>query len=248
MSADACRLAINLARNCGYAVFPCTDDKRPTLKGWPQRAATDAGAISELWQRYAGPLIGVVCGNRSGVSVLDIDRKHAEAVAWWQVRHSALPPTRTFRTRSGGLHLWMQHLDGVHNTQGKIAPGVDTRGEGGYAVYWFAAGLPCINHAPPASWPAWLLADIAPKPAPEPRVSRQRSIGSAALDGILRLLSNAREGERNGMLFWCACRLAERRTRPSDIEALLLPITAAIGLSDHEARATIRSATRRVAA
>lgn len=247
MSADVCRLAINLARNCGYAVFPCTDDKRPTLKGWPQRAATDAGAISELWRHHPGPLIGVVCGHRSGVSVLDIDRKHPQGVAWWQIHHSALLPTRTFRTRSGGLHLWMRHREGVHNTQGKVAPGVDTRGEGGYAVCWFAAGCPCIDHSPPAPWPAWLLADIAPKPAPELRASRQPSSGSAALDGILRLLCNAREGKRNGVLFWCACRLAERHMGPSDIEALLLPIAADIGLSDHEARATIRSATGRTA-
>jgi hypothetical protein len=113
---DVCRMAMALGRNCGYAVFPVclTEDGRklPTIKGWPDRAATDPEAIWKLWQDRPGPLIGIVTGSRSGISVLDIDIKHAEAVRWWRGNHQRLPLTRTFRSRSGGLHLYFRHGQG----------------------------------------------------------------------------------------------------------------------------------------
>jgi hypothetical protein len=165
-TSEVCRLAQNLARNCGYAVFPCGDDKRPMLKGWPDRASTDPDAIAKLWRDHPGPLIGVVTGQRSNISVLDVDPKHAAAFLWWQDHHATLPPTRTYRTRSGGLHLYFRHHDGIKNTQSKIAEGIDTRGDGGYVIHWFAAGFECIDQSPPASWPAWLLSELLPKPAP----------------------------------------------------------------------------------
>ena len=49
MNDEVVRLAQNLARNRGYAVFPCGDDKRPTLKRWPERASKDPDAIERLW-------------------------------------------------------------------------------------------------------------------------------------------------------------------------------------------------------
>jgi hypothetical protein len=157
-------------------------------------------------------------------------------------------PTRVYRTRSGGLHCWFRHREGVKNTQGKIEPGVDTRGEGGFAVFWFAAGFECLDHSPLALWPAWLLAETAPKPAPPKHSYRPASNGSAVIDGIRRRLSEARVGERNGVLFWAACRLDERGIRQGEIEALLLPVARGIGLTEFEIRRTIGSAMGRTAA
>jgi hypothetical protein len=245
---DVCRLAQNLARNCGYAVFPCNDDKTPACPHGFKNASTEPDRITRLWRDHPGPLIGVVTGPRSGISVLDIDQKHASGVAWWQDMHSLLLPTRVFRTRSGGLHLVMQHRDGVKNTQAKIALGVDTRGEGGYFIYWFAAGFECLDQSPPAPWPAWLLAETAPKrPTADDAGSRGGSWGNG-FNGILRRLGNAREGERNAVLYWSACRLAERHIRQPEIEAHLLPIAVSIGLTDFETRRTIASAHRRAGA
>jgi hypothetical protein len=248
---DVCRMAQALARNCGYAVFPCNDDKRPTLKDWPNRAASDAATIETLFRNHYGPLIAVVCGRRSGVSVLDVDQKHPEGVAWWQETHSLLLPTRTFRTRSGGLHLFMRHRSGVKNTQAKIAPGVDTRGDGGFVIYWFATGLECLDQSSPAEWPSWLLAEIAPAPASKRVYQTAATDTGRAVDGILRRLRNARDGERNGVLFWAACRLDELHRPPSEMEALLLPICGEIGLlAPDEIKKTygsIRSAIGRAA-
>ena len=122
---DVLRMAINLARNASYAVFPCGDNKRPTrpseegvLHGFHD-ATTDPAQIAWLWANWPGSLIGVATGTRSGVSVLDIDPDHPEAFLWWEDNHERLPSTRTYRTRRGGAHLWMQHREGVTNSQNK---------------------------------------------------------------------------------------------------------------------------------
>jgi hypothetical protein len=91
-----------------------------------------------------------------------------------------------------------------------------------------------------------LLAELTP-PAPRPHRAADGHNGGAALDGILRRLGNASEGERNAVLFWAACRLHERRMRQSEAEGLLLPTANGIGLTDFEARRTIGSAMGRAA-
>jgi hypothetical protein len=247
---EVCQLTQNLARNCGYAVFPCGEDKRPTTPHGFKDASTDPDRIAWLWQHYPGPLIGIATGSRSGFSVLDIDRKHPEAVLWWQNSHLLLLPARTFATRSGGLHLHLLHREGVTNSQGKICRGVDTRGEGGYAIYWFAAGFDCFDHTAPQPWPAWLLDELTRRPALPPQASTPARLHSddRAIDGIVRRLTSAREGERNGVLFWAACRCAERGMRQREIEGLLIPTAISIGLTDFETRRTITSAQGRAVA
>jgi hypothetical protein len=255
MSAEnVCRMAQALARNCGYAVFPCGTNKKPVrpsedgvLHGFHD-ASTDPGEIAFLWQHWPGSLIGVRTGAASGISVLDVDPDHAEAFLWWQDSHSLLPATRTYRTRRGGLHLYLQHRERVTNSQGKIAKGIDTRGEGGYVIFWFATGLPCVDHTPPQPWPAWLLAELTPRPAPTPAFNARAPNPERAIDGILRRLAAAQKGERNAVLFWAACRLDARGIPRREAEALLLPIACGIGLTDPEARKTIASAQRRSAA
>jgi hypothetical protein len=245
--AEACRLAQALARNCGYAVFPCGDDKKPACPHGFKDASKDPSEISRLWHRYRGELIGIATGTISGVSVLDIDPQHREAIEWWRSNHHRLLPTRTFKTRRGGLHLYFRHRSGVGNTQGKLAAGVDTRGDGGYAISWFACGHECVDQTLPAPWPDWLFAALyPPKPKPPPFVHATNP--DNAIDGIVRKLAEAREGQRNGVLFWCACRLAERGMAQAVIEATLLPVAIGIGLTDFESRRTIASAMGRAAA
>jgi Bifunctional DNA primase/polymerase, N-terminal len=163
---EARRLAINLARNTDYSLFPCREDKTPATRNGFRDASNDPERIDHSWKVSPGPLIGIATGEASGVDVLDVDSgKHPEAEAWWRaatsgdIRPSVLP-TRVYRTRSGGLHAYFQHARGVVNTQSKLARGVDTRGCGGYAIYWFAAGCPCEDEAPPSPWPAWLLSAL----------------------------------------------------------------------------------------
>jgi hypothetical protein len=243
---DVAALAQNLARNTGYAVFPVRPDKLPALRRWPERASRDPDQIAALWRSHPAPLIGIVTGSRSGISVLDVDRKHADAVAWWKDMHPLLLPTRTFATRSGGLHLYFQHRGGVKNSQSKICTGVDTRGEGGYVISWWCVGYACRDTTSPQPWPDWLFDELVRKPAPPPRAALMARSADTdrAIDGIMRNLAEAREGERNALLFWSACRLFERGIPAGDVEALLIPVAIDIGLHQVEAQLTVGSAAR----
>lgn len=253
MTGEIATLAANLARNCGWPVLPCRNDKRPASPHGFKDATNDRGAIARLWSAHPGPLIGVATGEASDVDVLDIDVKHDPGLAWWQANWPRMPATRAFRTRSGGIHLYLRHAVGVCCSAGKLAPGVDVRGDGGYAIFWFAAGLECLDHTPVAEWPAWLLAELLPKPrlALRPFRSVPLNRNERTIDGLLRLVECAAEGSRNATLHWAACRLGERvlagQIGAGEAEALLLAAALAAGLTEREGRATVRSGLRSAA-
>jgi len=120
----------------GYACFPCRDDKTPFPGSHGLKdACKGADSLQALWRRYPGALVGVATGPASGVSVLDVDVKHPEAVARFYRNDLELLPTRVHTTRSSGWHLLYRHQAGLKNSQSKIHKGVDVRGEGGYIVW-----------------------------------------------------------------------------------------------------------------
>jgi hypothetical protein len=250
---EAARIAVNLARNCGYAVLPCRPDKRPACPHGFKQASSDHDAIAELWRHWPGPLVGVATGEASGIDVLDVDIKHNGARQWWQINYHRLPITSAYRTRGGGMHLYFNHAAGVRSSASKIADGIDTRGDGGYVISWFAAGLECLDHSLPAPWPAWLLTELLPKPAPQrsaaARTRPRSSNPDAAAEGVLRAVERAVEKTRNNVLHWAACRLGERirdgQIGTREAETWLLAAARHAGLLEIEARATIKSGLQR---
>ncbi len=239
-------LAANLARNAGYAVFPVRDDKSPACLGGFKSAAKDADAIDELWKRFPAPLIGVATGEVSDLAVLDLDRKHPEAARWWRLNETRLPATRTYRTRSGGVHLYFRHRAGLRCSAGRPVPGVDVRCEGGYIIFWFAGGLECLDNSPRAEWPAWLTGEVAPPPPPAPNPRwRDAPPSTRAIAAIVEKVAGAAAGNRNAVLFWAACRMHEHGRQSGEVLASLTPAALAAGLPADEARATIQSASRR---
>lgn len=239
------RAACALASDTGYAVFPVRADKTPRLK-WQSRASSDPTEIAAMWRQCPDPLIGIATGQVSGVWVLDIDIKHQDAIDWWSRNDHRIPETRIYRTRSGGLHAYFRDGGEQRNSAGRLAEGVDIRGNGGYVVAWFAAGWPCEEDSPPAPWPSWIARALASKVATRPAGGSPLASTEAAIGGIVRTLANAREGSRNHTLFWCACCLAERGWSAARIEGELLPVCHDIGLPAWEARLTIASAVRHV--
>ncbi len=228
------RLALNIARNTGWPVFPCRwADKRPARpkaeggNGFKD-ASTDPEQIAELWRRWPGALIGIPTGQASGMSILDVDVKHDTARAWWFENEIRLPTTRTFRTRGGGLHLAFRHAPGVRNIEGRPIKGVDVRGEGGYFVFWFAAGFECVDTAPPAPWPHWLTRLFWSPPVPRKECAASRNDTAPLADRLaqiktraIELVRGAEEGQRHNRL-----RAAAR---------LLGGIQGAAGFNDPEA-------------
>src|SRR5262249_43505748 len=157
-------------------------------------------------------LIGVATGEVSGVDVFDIDREHPEAAEWWKGNRHRVPRTRVHRTKSGGLHLVFRHAPGLRCWAARPVVGIDGRGDGGYAIWWPAAGLPVLRDEQPTPWPAWLLDAVKPAPADLVSVQSaaswrppaglsggeaQERYAAAALRSAIERVSRAGEGARN---------------------------------------------------
>src|SRR5262245_16612637 len=153
----------------GWKCFPCLANKAPACpRGF--HAATDGPAtLKSLWRRHPGPLVGVATGPCSGVACLDIDCGEGKANAapartWLEENEYRLPKTWRHETQSGGIHVLFKHTPGFRCSTSLIAFGVDTKGEarankdgsavdGGYFIFWPAAGSRVLMHAPLAPAP-----------------------------------------------------------------------------------------------
>jgi Bifunctional DNA primase/polymerase, N-terminal len=235
--------ALKLAQK-GVPVFPCGPDKRPLTSNGYKDASVDPDIVHGRWVSCPDALIGVPTGPR--FVVVDLDLQHDEAQAWLAENRHRLPLTRTHATRSGGKHLLFAPTAKVKCTVGKICRGVDTRGAGGYIVWWPACGLEVLHRDVLASVPQWIVEALIPKPLPitRPRISTTAPT-SASLRGALRVLAGAKEGERNHALYWTACRMGEamRAGAISEAQALdmLTSVGRQVGLLDREILITARS-------
>jgi hypothetical protein len=247
--------ALKAAMRLPWPAFPCDEEKRPTVRGGYKSAKAVDSGLASMWARTPGVLIGVPTGEISGFSVLDIDIAKG-GDAWWEKNRGRLPKTRQHETRSGGRHAFFQHRAGIRNTAGRIARGIDTRGEGGYAIYWPATGLGVVNADDLAPWPDWLVPPEPPLPPPPPIVKVNRPQGKVysenielKLHGIVKFVERTAEGGRNAALFWGARRVAEYVAAGSLDRAwgceLIAEAARRAGLPEIEARKTIASAMRR---
>jgi hypothetical protein len=128
-------------------VFPCNIAKEPIIAGGFKSARR--GANTACWE-----LVGFATGQASGIDVLDID---PVGLGWYSANFDALPQTRAHSTQRG-LHLLFRHAPGLRCSTGRVAPGVDVRADGGYAIWWPREGLP-VEDWPICEWPDWLLAE-----------------------------------------------------------------------------------------
>jgi hypothetical protein len=241
-----------LARALGLAardipVFPCRSNKIPCCPTGFKAATTDAGTVVRLWREYPGPLVGVPTGSASDIDVLDVDPRH-NGDAWLDKNLERIPPTSTHETRSGGFHLLFRHVDGIRNSAGKIAPGVDVRGEGGYVIWWPAEGLEIIDDHKIAPWPNWLLIQIRSNVTnilPQSD-TKGRTYAKNALRSAVERIAAAQEGTRNNELnreAWKLARfLATGDLTPRELCEHLAIAAKTAGLSDEEITRTLLSA------
>ncbi|MFF3754126.1 bifunctional DNA primase/polymerase [Streptomyces sp. NPDC002018] len=159
-----------------------------------------------------------------------------------------LPETVVVLTPSGGRHIWLTGPPNVvvPNSAGRLAPGIDVRGAGGYLVgpgSVTARGAyrpaPGTEGLAPAPCPRALLRLLTPPARPRHRGQDRPARG----DGLVQFVRAAHAGQRNTRLFWAACRAYEHGFGDALVEPL---VDAAVrtGLDEHEARATIASAAR----
>src|SRR5262249_16579360 len=143
---------------------------------------------------------------------------------------------------------------GLRNTASRLAHGVDTRGDGGYIIWWPTHVVGQHDFTLAAALPDWIAAALNPQPviSHSPYVT---SYGAAApdkrIEGIVIAVASAREGERNSLTYWGANRIADMiaaheldASEASNAIAMLTEAARRSGLPLFEIRRTIASAMR----
>ncbi len=211
-------------------VFPCVPNgKLPAIARGFHAATTNPETIKRHW-RVSDRNIGIPTGSVSGFWVLDIDGDEGEAsIRALEAERGRLPPTREVLTGGGGRHLWFKYTGPIQSTTGRIAPGVDTRADGGYVIVppsihpngraysWSVDSYDQLAVAPdwlvqrarakPQSISERALATLSRPGKKFSRTDRSDAYGSAALDREIEALAAALPGTRNSALNCGAFRL-----------------------------------------
>ena len=186
----------------GWSIFP-VHGKTPTTAHGVLDATQDHEQATQ-WFTNGKTGIALAAGAVSSLWVLDLDGKEGrDQIERLQREHEQLPQTLTSRTRNGYHLLWSlpEGVD-VRNSAGKVAPGIDVRGTGGYIVlppsphpaggrYEWVQGRG-LHDIKPIEAPFWLLklalADTprAAEPLPDLIGAGQRNDRLASLAGSMR--------------------------------------------------------------
>lgn len=105
--------------------------KHPRLMKGLLNATDDPDTIEEWWKRWPTANIGIVTGEKSGISVIDLDGL-AGAKSFKEILSKQLPKTRSHKTPKG-FHLIYKYNSSMP-TGAAFLPGVDARNNGGYIV------------------------------------------------------------------------------------------------------------------
>lgn len=118
----------------GFRVFAIkANAKTPLRRGWQKEATNVPELAAELIPEGCGP--GVLMGELSpGVYAVALDVDPAKGGRESLAALGPIGETLTFETASGGLHLIFWTDKPLGNSVGKLGPGLDTRGIGGYLV------------------------------------------------------------------------------------------------------------------
>jgi Bifunctional DNA primase/polymerase, N-terminal/AAA domain/Primase C terminal 1 (PriCT-1) len=127
--------AVCVDRSCSCENPKCTSiGKHPLTPNGVKDATRSPERIREWWRRYPFANVGIATGR--GLLVIDIDPRHGGSLEAFKAS-IALPKTATVQTGGGGWHLYFAYTRSqyeVRNSVGKLADGIDIRGEGGYVV------------------------------------------------------------------------------------------------------------------
>jgi hypothetical protein len=263
----------------GWAVFPCHEPamggcscrrndcsspaKHPRTLHGLRDASTDPEVVSRWWRRWPDANIGVRTGGESGLIVLDVDPDHGglNTLVELERRHDQLPPSLTVRT-GAGRHYWFRHPGRpVPNSAGRIGPGIDIRGDGGYVIappsrHLNGRRYHWASEQPLAPAPQWLLELTRERTQPNPPIPpRQPSISNdarpwarAAFHGELARIRGAPQGSRNHTLnrssFALGQLVATGHLTEESVRAALVRAGLEIGLTTKETQATVTSGLR----
>lgn len=280
----------------GVHVFPLTLMKKPLRRcnrclppgGCPGReqcrcgvdtchgfyaATTDLEKLQRWWGAHPDWQLGIRTGRQSGLVVLDVDLDKGgldSLIALQAVGLSIEGAAVQISGSGNSFHLIFSHPGGhVPCSQGRLGPGLDVRGDGGYVV-----GAPSLHASTGA--PYELLGELTGlppwRPPPEAERSRrgrkqcsgigavsgtstasemERHVGLVACalltgtrrEALVRTVRSAPEGSRRSSLFWAACRLGESAGSQTALAAAaqdLLQAALDAGMLPDKAYTTLR--------
>lgn len=208
-------------------------------EAWVQRCWSAGGGVG------ANPAngIGVVCGSRSRLLIVDVDVKHSGEFAWeaWRVEREAagyeLPQGPLVRTPSGGYHLWFRLPEGLElKSWDGWLPGVDVLADGHWAavpptfvrdsgkLYEFLRS----GQTPEA--PEWFIEQVSGRGrSSRPTWATGGGVGSGdreRFDWVAALTNSIQPGEQQVTLFRAA---SSARARGWDDEKALTQLRRLVG-------------------
>lgn len=177
--------------------------KHPIPDQGSHEATTNEVQIREWWDAHPDANIGLATGRKSGIVVVDCDVKGQGPEEWRNIQDiNGRCDTLATSTSSGGNHHLFQIDEGtiLTNTQSPtIGMGIDSRGEGGYAVIPPSVGINgpylwmrednAVNPVRPI--PEWLLS----------RWSKPHDYLDTPIElpvDMAKLLEGVDQGNRNG--------------------------------------------------
>ncbi len=172
--------------------------------------------------------LGIITGPVSRIFVLDVDGPEGEK----SLEEKHIPKTWTVRTPRGRhfYFKWCDELNDRVTTRAGLFDKVDTRGDGGYVVFYgFEFGPTTVPLVYP---PRWLI-DALPR-----KESKQVTAGPMATLGSIR------EGNRNQSFASLAGGLRARGYTVDVIFELLKPKAKEVGFSENELMAVCQSIGR----
>jgi hypothetical protein len=216
-----------------FKLFPVkVRDKTPLIKGWPSLATNEVAQLEKWARQFPNCNWGAKTGD--GIVVLDVDGLAGRmAIRAWEAVGLRLPSTRIHSTGKG-QHLLFTTAAPVRNSAGKLAPGLDVRGEVGYivmppSVHPSGAPYKTTNGAPLANLPDWLRKKmLAPASSAKaaagviPQGQRDNALTSAA--GTLR-----RAGRTQAEIESALTALNAEQCKPPKSEEDVARISASVG-------------------
>ena len=132
------KVAIELARELGWRVFPANpNNKKPLISGWQDKASNDPDEIKRLFALWPKPMVAIPTGQINGITVVDIDVREDKdgfrTIEQLGLQRLSIYPA--VRTPSEGVHLYISTgKDYYPNSAGALGPGIDIRSHGGYVI------------------------------------------------------------------------------------------------------------------
>lgn len=158
-----------------------------------REASTNQMQISTWWQQWPEANVSIVSGQKSGIIVIDVDKKSGglESLKELWDKHGAFPHTPAVHSGGGGLHFFFKHPGFEVRGRRNMLPGIDVMADGGRIV------APPSNHKSgkqyvwddvynedmiPAELPKWLLEMILSKQSKRKR-SDEAGEGTPVAEG-----------------------------------------------------------------